>query len=281
MKNTLIGQPSDTTVSAVLDLYVADCFPNLAPRTRKDYVKHVRLLRELWGDRIVDEMRPFEFTAFIRQNKTGQVSRVRQLAVLSAAFSHAVSAYGTIERNPLKEVKRPIFRPRDRLVEQHEFDAVLAMAPPRQALGMRLALKTGQRQGDILKFRWDDIKDMHLEVAQGKTGKRLAIKIDAELESILDECWRLRRYNCEYVLGTRYGRQYAAEGYRASWQLLMNRYVRSGGRRFQFRDLRPMCATRMPTPEAARQLLGHTNIAMPLRVYRRGVERVDALPAVC
>ncbi len=280
MKETLIGQPSDTTVSAVLDLYRQDCFPQLAKRTARDYVRHIALLKRLWGDRVVDGMKAFEFTAFIRQSPKGQVHRVRQLAVLSAAFSHALSAYGIIERNPLRDVKRPQFRPRDRLVEQHEFDAVLAMAPPKLALGMRLALKTGQRQGDILNFRWDDIKDMHLEVRQGKTGKRLAIKIDAELEAILDDCWRLRRYNCEYVLGTRYGRRYAPEGYRASWQLLMNRYVRSGGRRFQFRDLRPMCATRMPTPEAARQLLGHTNIGMTLRVYRRGVERVEALPAV-
>jgi integrase len=47
--------------------------------------------------------------------------------------------------------------------------------------------------------------------------------------------------------------------------------------RFTFHDIRALAATRCSTPEVAMRLLGHTTLAMTMRVYRRGVERVKAL----
>jgi integrase len=271
------------SVNQVLDRFQRDYVPTLAPRTQKDYARHITLLRGMWGERIADEIPPREFGEFIHVRDRGKVQRVRQLAVLSAAFSQAVGVYWMIKRNPLRDVKRPRFKPRDRVVEQFEVDAVCALAPKKIALGVRLALKTGQRQGDILRFRWDDIKEIegvsYLEVRQSKTGKRLAIRVDAELEAILDDCWKARKRDNPYILGSRSGKQYVAEGYRASWQRTIGLYVRLGGKHWQFRDLRATCATRMETPELARRLLGHTNIAMTMKVYRRGLELVESLPS--
>jgi integrase len=277
---------ASATVDAVLDIYQRTCLEVLAPRTQKDYVRHIALLRAQWGPRIAEEIRPREFAEFIHCRPTGKVQRVRQLAVLSAAFSHAVSTFGIMDRNPLRDVKRPRFKPRDRLVQQHEFDAVLALAPLSLRLGMRLALKIGQRQGDILRLKWDQLKTLEtaegprdvLQIKQSKTGKGLSILIDAELEGILDECWRRRKYSNPYVLGSRNGRAYVPEGYRAQWQRTMGRYVSKGGKRFQFRDLRAMCATRCPNIEYAQKLLGHANSAITSKVYRRGMELVESLP---
>jgi len=74
--------------------------------------------------------------------------------------------------------------------------------------------------------------------------------------------------------------RYTSEGFRACWQRVMRKWMRRGGENFHFHDIRALCATRCPTPEFAQRLLGHTSIAMTLRVYRRGVERVQALPYV-
>jgi integrase len=278
------------TVAEILWRYERDCLQDLAPRTQIDYGRHVVTLRQTFGHRIVTELEPKDFGPFLAVRK-GKVQRVKQLAVLSAAFTQAVSFWYWIPRNVLKDVARPKFKPRDRLVEQQEFDAVRALAPYRVKLAMDLAVMTGQRQGDILNFRWSDIKDCpepivdpitgeevtsELHVYQSKTGKRLAIGISKDLENTLDQCWKLPNRG-EFVLSSRFSQQFTGEGFRAMWQRALRKYASRGFKRFTFHDLRALAATRCPTPEIAMRLLGHTNISMTLRIYRRGVERVQAL----
>jgi integrase len=165
-------------------------------------------------------------------------------------------------------------------------------------LAMMLALLTAQRQGDIIKFRWLDIRGMDLHVQQSKTRKRIAIAINAELEAVLDRCWLLPgggKDGSEYIIPTRTGKPYTSEGFRACWQRTINRAMR--GRpayrrrkdkpvgaltpaireRFTFHDIRALAATKCATPEIAMRLLGHASMAMTMRVYRRGIEHVDAL----
>lgn len=50
-----------------------------------------------------------------------------------------------------------------------------------------LALYTGQRKGDVLRMRWDDISGGMIAVRQQKTGKRLAVPIHRDLAAILAE----------------------------------------------------------------------------------------------
>lgn len=273
------------TVSEILDRYARECVPKLAPRTQRDYARHIEHLRRAFGARIAAELKPRDFGPFLNVKK-GPHQRVRQLAVLSSAFTHAVSYWFLIERNVLRDVKRIKGEPRDRLIEQHEFDGVLTIAPLRVRLMMRLALKIGQRQGDLLNLRWADIKPSQvgqdaIHIYQSKTKKRLAITIDKELEAILDECYVLPnggKDGGEFIITRRQGGRYTSEGFRALWQRTIRKYMREGGENFHFHDIRALCATRCPTLEFAQALLGHTSPAMTRRVYRRGVEYVQALP---
>lgn len=268
------------TIADILDRYEAECLHSLAPRTRKDYVRHLAHLRRIFGPMDVATLKPKDFGPFLNVSK-GKIQRVRQLAVLSAAFTQAVSVWYLIERNVLRDVKRPKNPPRDRLIEEHEFQGVLAISPLRVKLAMRLALKIGQRQGDILNLRWADLKGMDLHIFQSKTRKRLAIGIDAELERLLDECWNLPnggKDGGEFILTRRMGGRYTSEGFRALWQRSMRKWMKRGGENFHFHDIRALCATRCATPEIAMRLLGHTTMGMTMRVYRRGVERVQCLP---
>lgn len=266
---------TESTVNQILDLYEHKCIPDLAPRTQKDYRRHLVKLRHIFGARIAKELVPRDFGPFL-DVKQGKHQRVKQLAVLSAAFTQAVSAWYMIDRNVLRDVKRPKSKPRDRLVEAQEFSTLRSIAPYRVQLAMDLAVMMGQRQGDLLSLKWADIRDMAVIVYQSKTGKRLAIEITPDLESVLDKCWQLPARG-EFVLTRRYGGRYTGEGFRAMWQRTMRKYVKGGGTRFTFHDLRALAATRCGSPEIAMRLLGHSNISMTMRVYRRGVERVKAL----
>jgi integrase len=266
------------TVADILDRYQAECLPLLAPRTARDYVRHLGHLKRAFGSRVVDELRPKDFGPFLQvpPGKKGRVQRVRQLAVLSAAFTQAVSFWYVIERNVLRDVKRPKFQPRDRLIEDQEFEAVHGSAPKRVQLMMDLALRLGQRQGDLLDLKWTDIKGGEVHIYQAKTGKRLAIEITPDLKRIFGKCWMLPNRG-EYVITRKQGGRYTSEGFRALWQRTINAYCRRGGVRFTFHDIRALCATKCGSPEEAMKLLGHSNISMTLRVYRRGIERVKAL----
>jgi len=265
------------TVNQILERYERDCLPELAPRTQKDYTRHLAKLRRVFGSAVAAELRPKDFGEFLNV-KRGKVQRVKQLAVLSAAFTQAVSFWYCLERNVLRDVKRPKSQPRDRLVTDAEFKAIRSIASLRIQLAMDLAVMTGQRQGDLLSMKWADIRDMAIHIYQTKTGKRLAIEITPDLEAVLDRCWLLPRRS-EYVLSTRKGTRYTGEGFRACWQRMMRKAMRRGvlAERFTFHDLRALAATRCATPEIAMRLLGHSNISMTMRVYRRGVERVKAL----
>lgn len=276
--DTQTTETAPVTVNQILDRFEAEYIPHeLAPRTAKDYRRHVGHLKARFGDRIVDELRPKDFGPFLNIQGRGKTNRVRQLAVLSAAFSEAVSSWYWIERNVLRDVKRPKSKPRDRLVTEEEFASVKATAPLRVRLAMELAVITGQRQGDLLDMKWADIKDMSVHFHQAKTGKRLAIEITSDLEKVLDQCWQLSNGGCDggtYVLTRTMGGRFTSEGFRARWQETINKWCRLGNPRFTFHDLRALAATRCPTLELAMQLLGHSNPSMTKKVYRRGIERV-------
>ena len=265
--------PTTVTVNTILDRFERDYLPyELSPRTQIDYRRHVGHLRRAFGPRIVSELKPKDFGPFLDVRK-GKFQRVRQLAVLSSAFSEAVSTWFLIDRNVLRDVKRPKGKPRDRLVSEDEFARMKALCPLRVRLAMDLAAITGQRQGDILDFRWSDLQGMELHVRQSKTGKRLAIEVTPDLEAVLDRCYQLPERG-EFILTRTMGGRFTSEGFRALWQRCMRKWCRLGNERFTFHDLRAMAATRCPTIEMAMQLLGHSNISMTRRVYRRGIERV-------
>ena len=282
------------TVSQILDRFAVEYIPfELAPRTARDYLRHVGHLKRIFGDRIAEELRPRDFGPFLNIQGKGKTNRVRQLAVLSAAFSEAVSTWYVLERNVLRDVKRPKSKPRTRLVSEEEFAGVKAIAPLRVRLAMDLAVITGQRQGDILNFKWSDIADLpqplvdpvtkevlatqELTLEQSKTGKRLGIAITKDLEAVLDRCYVLPnggRDGGPYIITRTMGGRFTSEGFRSRWQSTINKWCRLGNVRYTYHDLRALAATRCPTIEAAMQLLGHSNISMTRRVYRRGVERV-------
>lgn len=274
--NTQATETAPVTVNQILDRFERDYVPHeLAPRTQKDYLRHIVKLRETFGDRIAGDMRPRDFGPYLDVRK-GKMQRVRRLAVLSAAFTEAVGTWYMIERNVLRDVKRPRSKPRDRLVSDEEFAGFRAAAPKRIQIAMDLALLTGQRQGDILGLKWSQVKDGAIMIEQSKTGKRLAIELSPELKRVLGRCWLLPNRG-EYVLTRSCGGRFTDGGFRSRWQMLMQAWERRGNKRFTYHDLRAMAATKCPTMEHAMHLLGHSNISMTRRVYRRGIERVKPL----
>lgn len=270
-----IEQPH--TVNEILDKFEREYVPTLAPRTQKDYGYHLKTLRQWFGHRVADEMKARDFRDFMGVTKA-KIQRNRQLAVLSCAFSLAVSPWYMMERNPCRDVQRHPAKARDRYVTDEEFAEFKAMVPLRVRLAMELALLTGQRQGDILGLTWAKVDRAvgRIKVRQSKTGKRLGIRITEAIAELLDRCERLGIPG-DHVIRKRNGQRYTSEGFRAIWQRYMRKWVKLDNQRFTFHDIRAKCASDSPTIEAAYNLLGHINMAMTRKTYDRKEREVDPL----
>jgi integrase len=120
-----------------------------------------------------------------------------------------------------------------------------------------LALLTGQRIGDLIGMRWQDVSDAGVYVEQGKTGQRLLIEWTPALKAAIDSC-SAGRDRVGHVLVNRWGGAYTYNGILGAWSRACRR---AGIADLHIHDLRGRAGVEVLEDrgiEAARQLLGHT-----------------------
>jgi integrase len=273
------------------DRYEREVVPTLAPRTQKDYHRHLQVLRREFGHFNPDDLKPRDVGRFLDVPK-GKIHRVRIVAVLSAVYTKMVGKWYVAEKNPCLSVERHKNEPRDRYITDEEFWAVHALMPPRMKIAMELALYTGQRQGDLLSLTWDDVGEDGVLFNQSKTGQsRLVLYVDADSgeevrkddSALWDVLARAKKIvpmiPRVYVLRTEDGQKYSSEGFRSIWQRYMRKAMETGviKTRFTFHDIRAKTVSDEDNVDIAQLRAGHTNKAMTLRVYSRKTRKVVAL----
>jgi integrase len=270
-----------TTLADCFDRYAREVIPTLAPRTQKDYARHVALLRATFGHMRPDELKKIDIGRFLDRPK-GLIQANRQVAVLSAIYAKMVGKWYVCETNPCIGVERNPSKRRTRYITDAEFAAVYAIAPVRVQIMMDLALLTGQRQGDLLTLPLKNVSADGILFKQGKTGKRLLVGMSPSLQAVLDRASKLLPQNLWGTVvrtGKAGGRPYTSEGFRALWQRVMNRAVREKliEERFTFHDIRAKCVSDTLNIQDAFERAGHTNMSMTRGTYDRGVRKVTPL----
>ncbi len=275
-------KPKDSpTLADCFDRYVKEVIPTLAPRTQKDYSRHVALLRTTFGHMRPEDLQPRHIGQFLDRPK-GKIQANRQVAVLSAVYSKMVGRWYCADKNPCQHVERNESKRRTRYITDAEFDAVRAIAPVRVQIMMDLALLTGQRQGDLLTLPLKNVSAEGILFKQGKTGKRLLVGMSPALQEVLDRAAKLLPQNhWGSVVRTSQegGKPYTSEGFRALWQRVMNRALekRLIKERFTFHDIRAKCVSDSKNIQDAFERAGHTSMAMTRGTYDRGVRKVTPL----
>jgi len=175
----------DTYAELIVSYRMSDRFTGLAPRTRRDYAKHLAYLEERIGGhdprattrRDVNVIREGSMTA----------SRFNYLlAVLRVLHEHAIDI-GLRPDNPAKGVRKRKVVHMDRQPWPDDLIAAFREAADHKTLLLfELLLGTGQRIGDVLKMQWGDYRDGVVYVRQGKTGTKLEIPATARLRAMLD-----------------------------------------------------------------------------------------------
>ena len=272
-------QPN-ATLKEHFERYKREVIPTLAPRTQKDYARHLVVLDKSFGHMGPDEVKPRDIGKFLDRPK-GKIQANRQVAVLSAVYAKMVGRWYVADRNPCIGVERNQAKKRTRYVTDVEFESVRAICSPRLKLAMDLALLTGQRQGDLLSLPWKNVTDEGVLFRQGKTGKRLLVTLSPDLSSVLERAKEMvpKVDIGGYVLRTRQGKPYTSDGFRAMWQRTVKRAMRLGAisERFTFHDLRAKSVSDTADIQKAFERAGHTSMAMTRGVYDRGVRKVTPL----
>ncbi|RRV04417.1 integrase [Pseudomonas sp. v388] len=275
------------TLDQVFDRYEREILPGKKPSTQRENLLALKQLRGAFGDAPVNAVTP-QIIAQYRDKRTAKIRANRELSLLSHVYNVA-REWGLFDgNNPVTGVRKNKERPRDFYAGPLIWDAVYAMASSELRDAMDLAYLTGQRPADVLKTRTTDVVDGFLQMAQGKTAKKLRIRlsIDSEpnqlgvLVARLLEQHRSRRLRGPYLVTTETGlpltgtmlrRRFNDARQKAMAIALENRdqELCQSIQNFQFRDIRPKAASEIDDLGHASRLLGHTDKRITETVYRR------------
>lgn len=274
------------TVNDLIDRYIKECIPVLEPRTQRDYLGILAILRRQFGEYDPHAVRPRHIAKFLNVDK-GRIHRNRMVTILSTVFYKAIGKWCVSDdlTNPCIAVERWPTKPRERYVTDEEFAGCRAVSCQQVQIAMDLAYMIGQRQSDIVGLTWKQVKtvgvpreDWRIEIQQGKTGKKLAIMISPAVEQVLRRA-RVMPPNWphEYVIRTKWGKRYTPDGFRALWQRTQRAWMKTGGEGFHFHDIRAKSISDNKNLDEAYLLAGHMDVKMTRRVYDRAMRRVKPL----
>lgn len=257
----------------------------LSVRTLQDRRKYWKKLDPVFGKTNPEKIKP-EFMLRYFDNRTSKVSAKKEVKFLSVIFNWARSRGYMMSANPVagttKQMK--VKECRDIYVTDEMLALVYNCSVPVIQDAIDLAYLTGQRPADVLKMRWDQVKDGAVWVEQGKTRVKLQISLEGELSALLDRV-KSRGVIGMTILCDPKGQKLKQYGYfRSQFKIARDKAeVRAEAlglkfERFQFRDLRAKSASDLESMAAARKLLGHATESMTAKYVRARVgEKVSPI----
>lgn len=196
--------------------------------------------------------------------------------------------------NPVLSLEFDQDPPDARDVTPGEYEAVYRIANERMQIAMELGDITGQDAQEIRRIRpKTDFTDEGILFRRGKTGNPVLVEWTPALRAVADRALALKPdIPKDFLLRNEAGKQYTKDGFKSMWQKLMRRATSPGkngeppvlAKRYKFKHLRKKAATDVAEqrgPEAARDLLAHTDVKVTKKNYiqPRGRKPVKARPA--
>jgi len=193
----------------------------------------------------------------------------RMLSVLRRVFAKGLYL-GACETNPAKFINRFREPPRTRYLLDTEYAAIYRHANEVTQIVMDLCYLTGQRIGDVLKIRRQDITEAGINIVQQKTGTKLTIQMTDNLDEVINRAKRLRSVPCQWLLhpkgkATPYHYTSIRDSFRRA-------YTKAGVKDVCLHDLRAKSLTDLKDAGGnATALAGHRTEATTVR-YLRSIE---------
>lgn len=165
-----------------------DKFHRLASRTQRDYTIHLNFHREKRGHLEPKNIERRHIIAWRDAWAKESPHRANyRLAVLSIILEHALDlGLLPLRVNPAKGVQNVRYEKRVRDPwPQDKIEAMRGHATGRTLLLFELLVDSGQRIGDVLRFKWGDLHDNGINITQGKTGAKLWVPLTDRTRGLL------------------------------------------------------------------------------------------------
>lgn len=241
-------QPASGTMQTILNGFQESSnWAELAPRTRSDYVKLIKIIEQKFGDFPLSALADRRTRGIFMEWRDKRAKASRRQAdygwqVLARVLSWA-HGRGLVAANPCEKGGRVYRGTRaEKIWTDADEAAFLASAPAHLHLPLILALWTGQRQGDLLRLAWTQYDGKVIRLQQSKTGARVVIPVGAPLKAALDA----KGGKAGPILLNSDGKAWTADGFRSSWRKAC---AAAGIVGVTFNDLRGTAVTRLAIAE--------------------------------
>lgn len=269
-------------MKSIFERYEREIVPRKAPRTQRDNAVMLEKLIATFGATSIDAILPRTIRQYL-DKRSAKVRANREMALLSHVWNKAREWGYTDRANPVQGVEKNRETGRDIYVSDEEFALVYKHCPPVLQDMLDLCYLTGQRPGDVMKYRWDMVRNGALCIQQSKTGAKLQITIEGKLATVIERIRTRAGVKGLSLLTDPKGQPLKAFGFtRSAFDTARDAAEKEAKelgiefRRWQLRDLRPKAASDMESMAQARKLLGHTTENMTAHYVRQRVgERVS------
>jgi integrase len=294
----LVADGDLKTISQLALRYETEVVPEKAAATQRSNRISLTFIRKVFESASIEAVTSkdiYKFRDIVSTQKSKKQANLA-LEVLSHMFTKAIE-WGARERHPMtnKQVVKFSLKPRERYVSDFELTEAMKAAPPLLRAYIPIKLALGQRKADMLSIQFDDIDTNGLNITQYKTGKRIFFPFsnpetghDTGLKPLIDaaitQCHPEypKRRNPNNIFCTRDGKPYydteksESSGFDSIWQRFIKKAMDTTmlEERFTEHDLRAKVGSDADGDENARQIMGHSNIGITKRVYRRKGEVV-------
>ena len=244
-----LREAGSETVGGLVALYKGSAaFAKLADSTKRDCLSVFKLIEDEFGSMrtraaLLKDARK-EFLTWRDSFAANPRKADRCWSVFKRVFSYA-KEQGEIPHNPCEGGgKLWNGSRRESIWTEADIIRFQSVASDPMAEAMRLALATGQRQGDLLAMTWSAYDGERVRLTQSKTGRKVAILLADEDRAMLDA---MRARNAArdnpstHVLTGAKGNPWTRDGFKTVWGRTTKKAGVTG---LTFHDLRGTAITR-------------------------------------
>lgn len=183
-RGSLLPQAKPGSIAALIEAFKKSAeFTCLKPRVKALYLSNLDIIHEKLGKFPANNLTRRVILEWQDSLADTPAKANNLLKTLSRIYSFGINR-GMVTQNPvagIKKLKIGEYRP----WTPEEIEKFRSNAPKPMRVALCLALYTGQRLGDVLKMRWDQINDGGIEVCQEKTGEKIWVPLHGELQAVL------------------------------------------------------------------------------------------------
>jgi integrase len=220
----LAPESPSARVADVIEAFLAWSSTHCEPITYTNHRFYGEHLSDAIGMKAARDILPIHITRWIAKHGWSGWSEFGAKKSAKRFFSWA-KKQGILRDNPLAEIENPTPPPRQRVLTDEEYRALLRGTSPPFRRFLFALRQTGARPKELRDLRWEQVRGDHLHLEKHKTGKKTKKPRIIYLTPTMQRAmavWRAK-FGSEHVFTNAHGEPWSANAIRMRMQRLRDR----------------------------------------------------------